>query len=849
MAPAPLDRTRLDRTPADALPIEAVLPALRRALADGSAAVLEAPPGAGKTTRVPLALLDEPWLAGGTVLVLEPRRLAARAAARRMASTLGEPVGATVGYRVRLDRKIGPKTRIEVITDGILTRRIQADPALRGVAAVLFDEFHERSLQVDLGLALCLDSQAALRPDLRLLIMSATLDGAPAASLLGDAPVIASTGRAYPVETRYRAPAPNQSPEASAAAAVRLALADETGDILVFLPGAREIRRVASLLSDVVRDGVAVTPLYGDLPASVQDRAIRPSAEGGRKVVLATAIAETSLTIEGVRVVVDAGYSRAPVFAPRRGMSRLETVRVSRASADQRRGRAGRLGPGVCYRLWAETADRALVPFTPPEILTADLAPLALDLAEWGVSDATSLRWLDAPPSAALDQARDLLARLGALDRDGRITGHGRAMQALPLHPRLADMTLRARDLGLGDLAADVAALLEERDPLPGRDADFRRRVEALRRPGAAPDADVGVLRRARASASQIARLIGAGPSGPRGGARADDGAAEVGLLLAFAYPDRIAQRRPGGRGQYLLSNGAGAVLAPDDPLASEPYLAVADVDGGRREARIYRAAPLGLDQIETHFADQIDRVDHIGWDTRGQAVEARRQRRLGALVLADDPLADPDPDAVAAAMLEGVRLLGPGCLPWTKASLALRRRVAFLRNRDAEGAGWPDLSDTALAAGLSDWLLPHLAGCRRVGHLAALDLTAILHGTLSWDQRQALAARAPDRIAIPTGARLAVEYTDPAAPVLAVRLQDLFGLNRTPAVDGGRMPLTLHLLSPAGRPLQVTRDLPGFWASSYAEVRKEMRGRYPKHHWPEDPTSVEPGAGPRRRR
>lgn len=803
-------------------PIEPALPELLRILRARSNAVLQAPPGAGKTTRVPLALLGEPWLGTGCILVLEPRRLAARAAAHRMAHMLGESVGETVGYRVRFDSVVGPRTRIEVVTEGILTRRLQQDPSLEGVGAVLFDEFHERSLHADLGLALCLESQGALRGELRLLVMSATLDGGPVARLLGDAPLLTSEGRAYPVTTHHVERPPTSRLEDAVAAAVRRALDETEGDILVFLPGAGEIRRVQRQLS-----GVPAFPLYGDLSQEAQEQAIRPAPPGTRKVVLSTSIAETSLTIEGVRVVVDCGLMRVPRFDPRGGMTRLETVKVSRASADQRRGRAGRLGPGVCYRLWSESAHGSLPAFGAPEIMEADLAPLALEIARWGASAPHSLAWLDPPPAAAYAQACGLLARLGAMDEGGRITPHGRDMAALPLHPRLAHMLLRGRALGLGALACDLAALLAERDIVRG-DADLRHRLDVLRSDSPSPGVDPDARRHVRRVAAQFRRLLGLG-----GGS---DGPRRVGLLTALAYPDRIAQRRPGGDGQFRLANGRGAVMPPTDPLAAEDWLAVADLDGDKREARIYLAAPLSPSDLDEGFAIRTETF--VRWDSREQAVLARRRTCLGALVLKDEPLRDPDPATVIAALVEGIREMGVSALPWTPDSLAWRARVMFLRRLDEDG--WPDVTDTALLAALEGWLAPHLNGISRRPHLKSLDLGGALRGLLDWQQQRTLDEAAPTHCAVPSGSRVPIRYDDDG-PVLAVRLQEMFGAQETPAIGGGRVPLTLHLLSPAGRPVQVTRDLAGFWSGAYRAVKADLKGRYPRHYWPEDPLQAEP--------
>jgi ATP-dependent helicase HrpB len=805
------------------LPIEKLLPELRAALASAPSAVLQAPPGAGKTTRVPLALLDEPWLAGRKIVMLEPRRLAARAAAKRMAEMLGETVGETIGYRVRLDSAVSRATRVEVVTAGVFIRQIQDDPSLDGVGAVLFDEFHERSLDVDLGLALALDARQVLRPELRLLAMSATLDGGPIAKLLGDAPILTSEGKRYPVETRHLARDPTTRLDETVANAIRRALDSDEGDILVFLPGVGDIGRVEQRVLDAAPPALDVVPLYSDLPLDRQDAALRPAPAGRRKVVLATSIAETSLTIEGVRVVIDSGFMRVPRFDPGTGMQRLETVRVSRAAADQRRGRAGRLGPGLCQRLWTEAADRQLIPHTAPEIVDADLAPLALELASWG-ADAQRLAWLDPPPAAALSQGSDLLQRLGALDDKGAITDEGRRMARLGIHPRLAHLLWRGKDLGFGALAADLAALLGERDVLRGgeRDADLRHRVDLLRSRNRAVQPVAQVAQHWR-------RALGIRKE------EASD-SAQTGLLVALAYPDRIAQRRSGTRGQFRLASGRGAMLAESDPLAGEEFLAVATVDGAGANARIFLAAPLAEADIRRGFADQLRGIEFVAWDPREEAVTARRQRRLGDLVLDDAALGNAR-DTVPA-MLDGVRALGLGALPWTKEARSLQTRAAFLRK--VEGDDWPDLSDAALLASLDGWLGPYLNGITRRAHLERLDLLAALRSRLSWEQQKRLDQEAPTHVTVPTGSRIPIDYSG-ETPVLAVRLQEMFGLARTPAIAGGRVPLLLHLLSPAHRPMQVTRDLAGFWAGSYKEVRRDLRGQYPKHYWPEDPLQAAP--------
>lgn len=811
-----------------ALPIEEVLSDLAQALEGASAAVLEAPPGAGKSTRVPLALLDETWLGGKTILMLEPRRLAARAVASRMSATLGEAVGNTVGYRVRLESKISKATRIEVVTEGILTRRLQSDPELAGVGLVIFDEFHERSLDADLGLALCLEAQAALRPDLKILVMSATLDGERIAKLLSDAPLVRSEGRIYPVELRYLDRPLKDRFEDEMARLIRRAMNDEgEGDVLAFLPGEAEIKRVAERLGDMKAD---VLPLYGALPIEAQDRALSPSPPGHRKLVLATTIAETSLTIEGVRIVVDCGLKRALRFDPASGMAGLQTVRVSRASAEQRKGRAGRLGPGVCYRLWPEPEDRALAAFDAPEILEADLAPLALALGEWGVDDPAALAWLDPPPKAAFAQAVSLLKSLGALDSLGRITPLGKRMARLPAHPRLAHMILKGEELGEGGTACLLAALMGERDILAGgRDADLRLRLDlASDRRTQAPHGfhlHRGAVERVRAAAQQLRRAVGIA-----------DGvvnAQACGSLVALAYPDRIAQRR-GGRGLYRLSGGRGGKLNEDDPLAGEEFLAVAHLDGTGADGRIFLAAPLTLSELEQDFEAELQERAFVEWDARDEAVKSRRQKRLGALILSDKPLPNPAPDLVLAALLDGVGKLGLQALPWTKEADGFRARVLFVaRHRPKDG--WPDFSDQGLLGSLKDWLAPYLSGMTRRNDLAKLDMQEILKAQISWEMQRRLEVLAPPRIEVPSGNTHAVDYSGDA-PVLAVKLQEMFGLEDGPRVQDGQIAVTLHLLSPAQRPLAVTQDLRSFWANAYPSVKAEMRGRYPRHPWPDDP-------------
>jgi ATP-dependent helicase HrpB len=812
------------------LPIDGVLPDIRASLARAPNLVLQAAPGAGKTTRVPLALLDAAWLGGRKIVVLEPRRLAARAAARFMAASLGEAVGETVGYRVRLDSKVGPRTRVELVTDGLFLRRLQADPGLDGVGAVLFDEVHERSLDVDLALALCLEAQGALRPDLRLVAMSATLEGEALARLM-KAEAIASEGRAFPVATRWLGrPEPRTFIEDAVAAAIRRALGEEDGDVLVFLPGAGEIRRTQQRLDDrALPAGTRVAPLYGDLDLAAQDAAIRPSPPGERKIVLATSIAETSLTIEGVRVVIDSGLARVPRFEPASGMTRLETVRVSQAAAEQRKGRAGRVAPGTCYRLWSEAEHKSLPQYPVPEIREADLAPLALELAVWGARDAAALAWLDPPPAQALAQARALLERLGALDASGAaagaVTAHGRAMAGFGAHPRLAHMMLAGKAMGAGALACDLAALIEERDPARElKSIDIRLRLGLLRERGA---------ERIRRLAEMWRRQLKPGE------ARASDEAA--GRLLALAYPDRVAQRRGEARGSFRLANGRGAWCDEADPLAAAPFLAIADLDGDKQDARIFRAAPLARADLEELFAERIRTEERVEWDAREAAAKARRRTTLDALVLSDAPMASPDGGALAAAVLDGIHALGLAALPWSGEAETLRARIALLRRVEGEQAGWPDVSDAVLLATLAEWLGPFLGGITRRADFARIPLARALEALLDWELKQRLDREAPVDIAVPSGRRARIDYVSGPEPVLAVRIQEMFGATATPAIAGGRVPLLLHLLSPAQRPIQVTRDLVSFWRRGYPEARGDLRGRYPKHYWPDDPFTAQP--------
>jgi ATP-dependent helicase HrpB len=817
------------------LPIEDSLPGVRAALAHSGAAVIHAPPGAGKTTVVPPALLDEAWLGGQRIVMLEPRRLAARAAASRMASLRGEPVGQLAGYRTRLDTRVSTRTRIEVVTEGVLTRMLQSDPTLDGYGLVIFDEFHERSLQADTGLALTLHTRRLVRPDLRVLVMSATLDGTAVARLLGDAPVVTSLGWQYEVETRYRTPAAGARRMAfdagAIANAIHAALRSDKGDILVFLPGAPEIARVQEAVAAGLPPYVDVIPLHGTLSVEDQDRAIAPAVAGRRKVVLATSIAETSLTIEGVRIVIDSGLARRSRFSPRTGMARLETLRVSRAAADQRRGRAGRTAPGICYRLWSQDEDASLQAFAAPEILEGDLAPLALDLAVAGITDPTELPWLDAPPQASFAQARELLVQLEAQDMNHRLTPLGERMSKYGMHPRLSHMLLRGAEHGYGRIAGELAALLGERDPLRNAGSvgvDIRARVEALRNPHDYPGADRNVLRRIAQQARRTdttSKAVG------------DQHTDHAGKVLALAFPDRVAQRRPGPQPRFVLRNGTGAVLPEGDALNAEPFLVIAESDGRVPESRIWLAAPLTLQDVEDDFSSQFTIEDRVEWDDE-RGIQAVREKRLGSIVLSRKPVSDPEPALVADAVASAIRRRGLDILPWTDGAAKLRERLEFLHSWDAT---WPDVSNAALMASLLDHLHDTLRQVRSARDIRNLDVAGALLGLLDWNQRRRLDELAPTHFEAPTGSRVPVDYSDPSAPAVSIRLQELFGMRETPTIFGGRVALTLNLLSPAQRPVQVTRDLPGFWRTSYFDVRKDMRARYPKHSWPDDPQAAPP--------
>ena len=834
-----MKHTNLDSLQQLDLPVATIIDELRNALTDNACAVLQAPPGAGKTTCIPLALLAETWLGNRKIMMLAPRRLAARAAAMRMADLLDEKVGRTVGYRVRMDSCVSAATRIEVVTEGVLTRMLQSDPSLEGTGLVIFDEFHERSLDADLGLALCRDMQGVLNRNLRLLVMSATIDAGPVAAMLGDAALVTCSGRVYPVETRYVG---LHTPKFSLDAicdTVLSAVRTEPGSILVFLPGAPEIRKVARRVEGFrLGPEWTVMPLFGNLTHRAQNLAIAPSPDGRRKIVLATPIAETSLTIEGIRVVVDSGLQRVPRFDVRSGLTRLVTVPVSQASADQRRGRAGRTAAGVCLRLWSEKLHHSLPAAHRPEILEADLAGLVLELAIWGVDDPSRLNWLDPPPRASFDSARDLLQSLGALDDSGRISDHGRKIALMPLHPRLAHMVVAAHHIRQASVACDIAALLSERDVVrfePGRqDVDLRirfdlvqaaRRNQRLRYAGAT--VDQSALQRVIRVADHLRRRLGCKVT--------EGDFVSLGRFLAWAYPDRIARRRKGVRGKYLLTNGRGAYLDPAAVLAAEEFLIAAELDGERREARIYRAAAYSMDTLMLQFALQVKRVEAVEWDTGRQAVAARCDWKLGALTLRSELLAAPDPQLTLEALLTGIRKQGLQCLPWTRALRHWQERVCFLRHLSAGGLDWPDVSSTGLEASLSRWLAPYLTAMARLSDLARVDLRSALFNLLPYQQHRQIDELAPTHLTVPSGSRIPIDYSGDV-PVLAVRLQEMFGLGQTPRVAGGRQPLLIHLLSPAGRPVQITQDLAGFWQIGYPEVKKELKGRYSKHYWPDNP-------------
>jgi ATP-dependent helicase HrpB len=828
------------------LPIDTMLPALKKTFLSHNSAVLVAAPGAGKTTRIPLALLNEPWLSERKrIVMVEPRRLATRSAARFMASILGQTAGETVGYRVKRDTCVSASTRIEVITEGILTRMIQADPGLSEIGIVIFDEFHERNLNADLGLALCLQTQAIFRADLKILIMSATLDAEPIAALLNDAPILKSEGRAYPIQTHYLTRSVEGRIEPAVAKVVLQALNQEQGDLMVFLPGVGEIRRLEALLNGFsLNKEIRIYPLHGTLSQEMQDRAIAPSSADERKIVLTTSIAETSLTVEGVRIVIDCGLMRVPRFSPRTGMTRLETMPVSKVSADQRRGRAGRLGPGVCFRLWTEQDDRKLPLQGTPEILEADLAPLALELAAWGVSSPLELQWLDSPPKGAYQQAIVLLTQLGALNQEGSITSHGRKMVEIGLHPRLAHMIIRADELDLGGLACELAALLNERDIIIKEtefaNVDLRLRVEVIRRyisEGKSLAAAYGYSLNQNAC-RQVAIEIQHWKTefGYFASLNHEEDLEACGILLAFAYPDRIAERKAAGR--YLLRNGRGAYLTEMQQLSNADYLVVAELDDKGIESRIFLAAALPFAALEKHFKQQMEIETSIAWEHESMSVKARKLVRLGAIVFRNDPLNTPHNEAIVNALIQGIETEGLEILPWTRAARQLQQRIICISQNEQ---GWPKVSDHHLLVNLKDWLTPQLHGKKNRDDLQRLHLFDSIQSMLNWEQRRELDIYAPTHLVVPSNSNIPIDYSDPAAPFVAVRLQEMFGLAETPRIARGKVVLTLHLLSPAQRPVQVTRDLASFWRNAYYEVKKDLKGRYPKHYWPDDPLSAVP--------
>jgi ATP-dependent helicase HrpB len=827
------------------LPIFEIIPALRSALQKSSRAVLTAPPGSGKTTIVPLELLSGDWLAGKKILVLEPRRLAARAAAKRMSDLLNEKVGETIGYRVRMENKVSSKTRAEVVTEGILTAMLQSDPALEGVGCVIFDEFHERSVHADLGLALALESQEALRDDLRILVMSATISSAEISAFLGGCPALSCGGKMFDVETHYAGVSAKtyQDTEGRMQEAVMRALETEKGGILVFLPGEAEIRRLeAELKKRAAGLPVSIIPLYGSMPLSEQDAALGPAPSGVRKIVLATSVAETSLTVSGVRIVVDCGFSRVAVYDPADGFESLRTVRVTKAAADQRRGRAGRTETGVCVRMWSEASHASLEDFSPPEILRADPAPLRMALAAWGASsdaDCLKLKWLTPPPLSALSGAAELLRNLGALGPDGRLTGAGEKMARLPLHPRFAAMIVKSAG-ARKTLACALAALLEERDFLRGGGADIRHRVEMMLSPAAPPPpgakADTARLRRAREHAAELARLSGAAPLSPQCDSH------DAGAVLALAFPDRIGRNRKSGGGRsgtFALSGGGGAFFHQPDPLEKEDYITAASLGDFGAESKIFLAAPVAEVELEEIFGSLVKVSDEAVWDGRTSSARAVRRKTLGSLVMREDQTGSPDPAKAAEILLSVIRKEGISILPWSPGALSLRARVNFLRAIDS--SNWPDFSDAALLASLEDWLAPALHGVTSLAGLRGVSLERALEGLLGYGKISELNRLAPTHMRAPTGTGVRLDYGDGAPPVMAVRIQEMFGTDTTPSVAGGKVPVTLHLLSPSMRPAQITRDLKGFWQSSYFLVKKDLRGRYPKHYWPDNPLEAEP--------
>ncbi len=832
----------------DHLPIASVIPQLQKSLSERSIVLLTAEPGAGKTTHIPLVLQNEIWLGTKKIIMLEPRRLAARAAAHRMATLLRESVGETVGYRTRLDTKVGPSTKIEVVTEGILTRILQHDPSLNEYGLVIFDEFHERSLQADLGLALTLQTQLLFRKDLRLLIMSATLDTGTLTQQLKQAPVLRCKGKMFPVETRYLGSLENREFAPQVAKNIQRLLKTETGNMLVFLPGAGEIRRVEEHLGRLsIPPYTLIAPLYGNLSSQAQDQAILPPPTGWRKVVLSTNIAETSLTIEGIRIVLDIGLVRLPRFDPCSGMSRLTTITISQASAEQRRGRAGRLEPGLCVRCWSETTQRMLAPRTPPEILDTDLTSLALELAVWGIQDTAELSWLDSPPTGALAQARQLLRSLGALDTEGHVTEHGRKMADLHLHPRLAHMVLQGNRRKLGALACDLAALLSEGDFLKGSaaqdQADLRSKIEEYYRQTHRGTGS-GVIQRIGQTSQRWQKMLGMTAHPGNQKHKID----LIGILLAQAYPDRIARRQTKETRRYKLANGRLAGFRHPDPLEHQEYLVIADLDGAQPLSHIYMATPIHQKDLFKDFVDQFQTKECVEWNESTQSVVANRKQRFGELILEESRLPKPNSELVVAALLKGIQINGLSFLPWTKSHLNWQARVQFLRQLMGPENDWPDVSNSTLLKTLETWLAPYLAEISSFAQLKRFDLTWPLHALLSAEQRRTLDTLAPSHLTVPSGSRIALDYESGEIPILAVRLQELFGMTETPFVANGKVPVLIHLLSPARRPVQATQDLKSFWKTGYLEVKKELKGRYPKHFWPDDPLQAPPTRGIKKR-
>ncbi|MGB0909737.1 MAG: ATP-dependent helicase HrpB [Nitrospirales bacterium] len=831
--------------PSSQFPIEVVLPEIQKTLDKHRNLVLTALPGAGKTTRVPLALLHAPWMQEQRMIMLEPRRLAARTAASYMAHTLGEQVGKTVGYRTRMDTCIGPTTRIEVVTQGILTRLLQKDSSLDNYNLVIFDEYHERSLQADLGLALCLQIQEVLREDLRILVMSATLDCKAVSEIMKRAPIITCEGKVFPIETHYIQRMQNSKVEPAIVSCIKQVMRNEIGNILVFLPGAGEIRRVQRLLANAnLGTEVRIAPLYGNLSPQTQDQAIQLPPPGIRKIVLATSIAETSLTIQGIRVVIDSGLMRVPRFDARSGMTRLITVKVSQDSADQRRGRAGRLEPGTCYRLWSSIEQQRLLQRTLPEILGADLSHLALELAAWGITDPHTLEWLDPPPANAFAQAHHLLKLLRAVDDQHCITTHGQKMAKLPLHPRLAHMVLRSQELGIERVACDITVILNERDFLKAhsrdRSADLRLRVDLLRTPTTSRHTsaiDRSTHQRVVKVTEQLRTLLGLCENRQDRDSHFD----VVGLLLAFAYPDRIAQRQSRQHGHYRLANGKSGIFLESDALVAEDYVVVADLDGTKPHARICLAAPVKLNDLKEQYPELFQNVEYVKWDDQQSAVQAQRQRRLGEIIIDDSPLSETSSPLVTTALLQGIRRKGLDCLPWTKELRNWQARVTYVQRMAGEHSDWPVVSDSHLLEALESWLAPYLNGMSRLSELKRMKLNIPLHALLTWKQQQALNQQAPTHITVPTGSRIGLDYCSQDIPILAVRLQEMFRQPDTPRLAQGKGQVLLHLLSPARRPIQVTQDLASFWKNGYQDVKKELKGRYPKHHWPDDPLQTQP--------